>query len=363
MGGMIRLVALALVLAGCSGGTTQIDITLVSDESVTDAMLAAGRTLHVDATGADDYKVDLPLPAERGLLRTEKLVYKARATSGSIRLGIVLEDSTGTTLAFAYGDFDVVLDPGHAKAVTLMMGRNGTPQDGGDDGSMDLAGLDMGPFVGGASKCPVGGALLCEGWEAGPYPGFWNFGSPPSPTVDTAQAARGAHALHMTLPAVSTGYQAIGAGEQMTFPHNPPIYVRFFVLVEQRINFVANLMRLDQVGGSNQALNLGLQPNGAINIDTTSISPGFERSSSTAVLPLNQWTCLEVMYDGITDGNEKVWMNDVEVTDVGGAGVNANNPFDEMVLFFDYNATGPVPATSLWYDEVVISTTRIGCAN
>jgi hypothetical protein len=361
---MIRLFAVALMLTGCSGGTTEIDITLVSDESVTDAMLASGRTLHVDATGADTYSVDLPLPAGRGLLRTEKLVYKAHATSGTITLGLVLTDAANNDLAFSYGDLDVALDAGHAKAVTLMMGRANPQQDGGVDMAMDLAmPIDMGPFVGGPSKCPVSGALLCEGWETGPYPGFWNFGSPPSPTVDTAQAARGSHALHMTLPGVSSGYQAIGAGEQMTFPHSPPIYVRFFVLVEQRINFVANLMRLDQVGGSNQALNLGLQPNGSINIDTTSISPGFERSSSTAVLPLNQWTCLEVMYDGISNGNEKVWMNDVEVTDIEGAGVNANAAFDEMVLFFDYNATGPVPATSLWYDEVVLSTTRIGCAN
>jgi hypothetical protein len=371
MAGM-RVALLALLLAGCGGQGMQIDVTLIADSSVTDAMLASTRTLHVDVSGAERYYTDLPLPASRGLLRTERVVYHPTASSGTVDLNFLAEDENGQLLACDNGDLGrhFMLD-GNTQSVTLTLGACtgsppdlGAPSDGGADLAVpvDLAGVDQGPFVGGPSKCPVAGALLCEGWEAGPYPGNWSFGAAPMPSVVGTNPARGSHSLLASLP-MASGYQNTGAGTSMGFPHAPPIYLRVFVYVASpRAGWVTTLFNLNQAGGAMQALDVELDASGNLNVATTNVMPGFHNGSALLV-PTDQWTCLELMYDATTNGNVKLWMNDTEVTDVAYTGLNLSAPFDELLLLYDINSSGTEPATSVYYDEIVVSTTRVGCAN
>jgi hypothetical protein len=69
------------------------------------------------------------------------------------------------------------------------------------------------------------------------------------------------------------------------------------------------------------------------------------------------------MYDATSNANAKLWVNDAEVTDVAASGIYLNAPFNELLLLYDINSSGSEPATSVYYDEIVVSSTRIFCAN
>jgi hypothetical protein len=74
------------------------------------------------------------------------------------------------------------------------------------------------------------------------------------------------------------------------------------------------------------------------------------------LLPKNTWHCVEAMFDG-TSGNVQIYTNGTKIVDaVGWARAKATFKIFEFG-FGDYNG----PGRNIWYDDVAIATSRVGC--
>ncbi len=117
-------------------------------------------------------------------------------------------------------------------------------------------------------------------------------------------------------------------------------------------------------GGQFDILVVNYSPNDALQISSS--RDGFYDDG--AVLPVRQWTCFEVEFDGDAD-TLHVFMNDVEldrlhVTDWGQFGhqptVGWSPKYEKIRIGYQsWNADTPV---DVWYDAVVVDTVHVGCA-
>ena len=73
-------------------------------------------------------------------------------------------------------------------------------------------------------------------------------------------------------------------------------------------------------------------------------------------LPKNTWHCLEAMYDGGT-GNVQIYANGTKIVDAVGWS-RAKAAFTNFEFgFADYHG----PGRNVWYDDVAVGPTRLGC--
>jgi hypothetical protein len=92
--------------------------------------------------------------------------------------------------------------------------------------------------------------------------------------------------------------------------------------------------------------------------------------AASAVLPLNKWVCWEWKFDA-TNNETQLWVdsqpiNDLDVKERGSACVNNTDSiwqgpvlFNKLILGFDQYQDAP--AQEFWFDDLVISTARVGC--
>ena len=94
-----------------------------------------------------------------------------------------------------------------------------------------------------------------------------------------------------------------------------------------------------------------------------------EQRAPNAAFPANAWNCVEIMYDS-THQLVKVWMNSTEITDldvtnwVAPMQANGNNTTPLTNWSPDYEAIRfgwELGGASIWYDDVVLSYSPIGC--
>lgn len=361
-----RLGALALVLAiGATGCrvATEIDLTLTADGTLSADTLARARSLHVTASGDDNLTTEVALP--RGLQKTETLVYRARSSHGQVTITLSVTDQGDQAIACS-DPTSIVLAPEMAVAQTLILHACSAPPSDlgvGDlavpDGGVDLAAPagDLAPFdpdsgVGGPSKCAGdSGAVFCEGWEENPIPTtIWNLGSGSAPVRDTARAARGSASLHLFFPQ-STTYQ--GSEIFRSIPAvDGPLYLRaFFYLPAPLPTKNISLVQMQHGSDYNDAITIEVRPPGVL-------STGFT-DSQTAHVTAGRWSCLELYFNSQTL-DAAVWLDDQPVADLTKPLPSAGGVIDSIRLQFAED-TPPV-AGNLWLDEVMVSRSRIGCA-
>jgi hypothetical protein len=94
--------------------------------------------------------------------------------------------------------------------------------------------------------------------------------------------------------------------------------------------------------------------------------PGDYPDHSTTVMPLDQWTCFEWHFDG-TNSEYHFYLNGSELTDMA---ITAGHqppwtapPFDYLEMGLRLYHPLAAPSLDVWYDEVALDTSRIGCAN
>jgi Cip1-like, core domain len=90
-----------------------------------------------------------------------------------------------------------------------------------------------------------------------------------------------------------------------------------------------------------------------------SLYPMSDSSGKTCAgpaLPKNTWHCLEAMYDGAT-GNVQIYANGTKIVDAMGW-ARAKATFANFEFgFADYHG----PGRNVWYDDVAVGPSRIGC--
>src|SRR4051812_13598473 len=269
-----------------------------------------------------------------------------------------------------------------AAVATVMLGgcRSLSPV-----GARDLS-ADRAAFFG-PSRCADAHLQLCEDFESGAIdPSLWTVTGTP-PIVDTLQAARGTHALHITMPGKGASY----IDETRTFPAaNNTYYGRAFVYFKSlptpapsfdyaHWTFIAasgtGVTGEVRVSGQMQnGVNLfGVgtdsltDPNGTGDWTNADRDPGPNGTPSP--VPTGQWLCIEWMHDG-AHNQTRFWWDAVEHSSLGTVPStahqgNATVPFtlptftNVWLGWYEYQPT--TEPFELWLDEIAIDGARIGC--
>ena len=227
-----------------------------------------------------------------------------------------------------------------------------------------------------------GSAAFCDGFEsqAGGAPsGAWSVSYPDcqgtgTATVDTAVAHSGAKSVRVNgatgycnhvFVGTTSGVSGLGAVR----------FARFWVrhttaLPQQHVTFLA----MRDANDGNRDLRMGGQ-NGALQWNRASDDATLPEQSPAGValsvpLATNRWTCVEFTVDG-TQGHLRTWVDGAEVAglvadgtpthDIDGqwsSRANWRPNLTDLRLGWESYGEG---ADTLWFDDVALSTTRVGC--
>ncbi len=275
--------------------------------------------------------------------------------------------------------------PRVARAAAAALAAFGLAGCGSSLPARDLSSNRAGFF--GASRCAASHLQLCEDFESGTLDASTWTVSGTAPVIDTLQAARGTHALHLTIPGKGPSF----IDETKTFPApNNTYYGRAFVYFQSlptpssdfsyaHWTFVAasgtGVAGEVRVGGQMQnGVNLfGVgtdsltDPSGTGDWTNPDRDPG--PNGTPSAVPTGQWLCVEWMHDG-AHNQTRFWWDAVEHPSLattpttphqGNAGVPFTLPtFTNLWLgWYEYQATAE--PFELWLDEIAIDSARIGC--
>jgi hypothetical protein len=120
---------LAILLNACAQSSSQVDLTVVADSSLSDAMVTSVHTLNFSVDGAETAMASYPLAHPFADARQERVVYKVHAAAGMITFMVDALDSSGDTVAT--GATTVTLGSGGEIPATVTLSVPGTGSDGG----------------------------------------------------------------------------------------------------------------------------------------------------------------------------------------------------------------------------------------
>jgi hypothetical protein len=232
------------------------------------------------------------------------------------------------------------------------------------------------------SGCTGTTAIRCDGFEdqTGPAPsGRWNTVTPNcagagTAAISTTTAHTGARSLQIT---GADGYCNHVFVDDTADPPaaSPTWYVRFWIrhttpLPTGHVTFLA----MNDGAAGNTDLRLGGQ-NGALMWNRQSDDATLPDQSPAGVaqsvpLPVNTWTCVEFSVSG-ADGQIHTWVNGAAVPGLTEDGVPTPNIDDQWLgrtwrpaltdLKLGWESYGGGGPDGLWFDDVALGTSRIGC--
>jgi hypothetical protein len=172
---------------------------------------------------------------------------------------------------------------------------------------------------------------------------------------------RGSRALSVT---------AVGGAQQIGLTRHDlslkQIFVRFYFLVPSGSPLPDETFQIFGAAPQSAVYQLGLR-SGPVGFDLNAVGPDPRPPSRTfaAPGPQDRWTCLELMarFDP-QDGAATLWLDDREIGTYDGVAMPlpplSDQPINALLLGL---STGEAESgvTQMFYDEVVVSTSRIGC--
>lgn len=228
---------------------------------------------------------------------------------------------------------------------------------------------------------------LCDGFEEGsdgaaPNAQRWSIGAPDcskldvsKAVVDTSQARSGTRSLRIDAPGEYCGHIFIQSQAAATL--GPLVYGRFYVrlssaLTDQHVT----LMSMRDTADNNSELRMGGQ-SGILMWNRKSDDATLPELSPTgislsAAIPALTWTCVEFAVDS-TAGTLKTWVNGNAIS---GLEADASATPDVDRRWLSRGAWHPAladfklgweqysnVANTLWFDDVALHTSRIGCGS
>jgi hypothetical protein len=363
-----RAAVMALLLAGCASGKTEVDVTLNIDGSLVGQ---SPMSLAVDASGADTFTDSLPVM--RPLKMVERLVYATHTTDGGMaHLRFSLIDASGV---LGCGEGDVRLSGGKVPiSIDVGPGACPLPPDAAlpaDLAGADFAGADLATSNadGGPSSCttmPMPSEWkICDGFDLPSLGAIWSdaSGSPTTGAVsiDTSHFHRGTASAHFHFDYVDAGTPSMARMEsaaiQTPFTTAGQLYMRAFLLVPMNAPLVDNSSVIFHAYDTNaNGERVGYDHNNQFLLESS-----FGLSKSSGTFTFGDWICVEWKFPTAT-GETRVWVNDVEQTALLTTGQSWSPTLVSLVL----GAYDTIPQGydwEFWIDDLVVSTARVGCAN
>ncbi|MEU4531234.1 cellulose-binding domain-containing protein [Micromonospora ureilytica] len=225
------------------------------------------------------------------------------------------------------------------------------------------------------------GAVLCDGFEgqSGSTPsGDWAVVSPDcsgagTATIDTATTHSGSRSVRINGAAGYCNHVFIRSTKNLSGVGNVR-YGRIWVRhTTAQPTEHTTMMAMADAADSNKDLRLGGQ-NGALQWNRASDDATLPEQSPAGVaqslpLPTNRWTCVEFMVDGAA-GQLRTWVDGAAIPgltadgspthDIDGQWYNRTwrPQLTDLKLGWESYGGG---ADTLWYDDVAVGSSRIGC--
>lgn len=259
---------------------------------------------------------------------------------------------------------------------------NGPSADGpaGDGSAADVTVMDAsdggrpadsGPpdVVTGPVSCADAGVLLCEDFENGLDSNKWptvdnNYATA---VVDGTQHHRGANALHVHMPALTTDGSMVNVGSDIRHYASLPsaVFVRAFVMFSSaQPQSTESFFLAQQSASPYYGLQLELNDQNAdYALTDWTVSPTFY-SISTLGAAAAMWNCveweLEPPASGTTTTSTDVWVNGTEVSSLH----LTNTPMSDLEMLgfgLGFYQVTSLPSYDMWFDDIYVDTARVGC--
>ncbi|HEX6836152.1 MAG TPA: thrombospondin type 3 repeat-containing protein [Polyangia bacterium] len=384
-------VALGVVFAaGCSGASTEVRVEvsgptgeaapasvsinvfdrfgLIGHADIAPAVLPGAISVRGLPDAAEDLRVvgiGLSATGVQSLGGTRVTVQPLMRTVATILLSTNAIDSDGDLVPDTLDDCPSVADPMQDNpCITIVdLGTSGGEADLSSvpPGSDLAVPPDLAPP---ASGCAAAGVAFCDGFEGGVIDPHWNDVTVTNGTVtvDNTRAYRGSWSLHIhnnALPA--KGSADVELNEGQTFP-STHFFVRAYVYVPSAFSATeGDFILAEQAASPFKGVTLGLV-NGAFQTDNS--IAGITKTSTTT-MPRDQWVCVEWEVQLASSGSTALSVNGQAATNLGGTQNLSINPAPSelgLALVTTAPPSGGVAARDLWFDEVMINPTAIGCA-
>jgi hypothetical protein len=240
-----------------------------------------------------------------------------------------------------------------------------------DDPEMDSGGATDAPLDSGAADvtatdaeagnpvkaCPLN--AFCDSFERATLGTAWKDTSDNGTAATQSNSGfRGSFSLKVHLNNTAAGAIKSAGAQHVEAYSGATMYMRAFVYLPKPApaDTVAFMTAQNSPG---KGIELTLV-NGAIATNAYGTPPG--QSISTTKLPVAAWTCLEWSVGNTgTAGDVHVWMNDAEVVGAKLIGVGLAPVSSVNLGFAFYMPASSIAATDIWFDDVIIRTTKIGC--
>lgn len=244
-------------------------------------------------------------------------------------------------------------------------GAAGGTGGGTPDAGNPVCGSDGG--LPGPSKCSCAGFTLCESFEGSAVDtATWTLDTSQGTAVlDTAKFARGGKSLHVNVKSGAGSRALLTTGKSFPAANNS-FFGRAFVFAQGPIPKVHTGMF--HASGAGTEVRLGIDHDG--DLEPNYMSPSNEYgvfTANKAKLPTGKWVCLEWEYRGtgelhfFLDGAE---MAEIQVltTETPPWTAPAYSKFQLGLIMFQPD-TATAASFDMWFDEVALGATRIGCRN
>lgn len=256
-------------------------------------------------------------------------------------------------------------------------GASGSVGASGSAGAVAGAGTG----AGGGAACPAG-VLLCDDFESYPASsaptGQWKTTTKGagSATVDAMHAYSGTKAVHFQ-GSVNKDEAYIRASSAPVFPvKGNQIFVRFMMYVQTYPNANPMHVRFSWVGTSGVSSNTdgsGYTMCTYNGVAIERIASGYLRDTNQAMTQAanqNKWVCWEYEIsntDGPANGEggtvlPRIWREGTALTlNMAGGKVNWNPASFDLVQFSLFAYQSDPTIAHYWFDDIAVSTSRIGC--
>jgi hypothetical protein len=214
--------------------------------------------------------------------------------------------------------------------------------------------------------CP-GGAVLCETFDDGTiHADRWEVSGAASQVavepLPIPRAGAGPRALHVHTTAGQTGSFTL---HTVLATPRPRAYLRVFVLIRNGSNFDGNsLLSLSNEAPSYRSILLQVLDNSRFRLAQV---PDSFTELRTGPFEHDQWGCVELTLEAgpesldCATGTLQAWFDNVPFgPELSPAVTTPNYTILEMGLAA-WKLSGPTLAVDMWFDDLVVSTTRVGC--
>jgi hypothetical protein len=224
-----------------------------------------------------------------------------------------------------------------------------------------------------ASACgcqAVPGAAFCDDFEGMPSPSWSTLGNAPTP--DMIHAHCGQWSLHAQSPTLATTDSFLGALVETVTVGNKSLtggfYLRAWVYLPSSSQFgasnYASIIETRQAADPFLGIGVQLAP-GTLELTDWTNNPVADTKNNDP-FPLDAWTCVEwqVIPEAAT-GSTQVWLDGgtSATASLSGVATQASPPYQGILLGLFFAGPSAQPAFDVWIDDVVIDSTRVGCAN